>query len=98
MARTPIHPGEQLREELETIGMSASALARQIEVPANRITEILNGSRAVSADTSLRLGHWFGTSPEFWLKLQMIYDLRLAQRSLAGALANLPQRQGQSSR
>ena len=93
MARTPIHPGEQLREELDTIGMSASELARQIKVPANRITEILNGSRAVSADTSLRLGHWFGMSPDFWLKLQMSYDLRLAQQTLGGTLASLPQRQ-----
>jgi antitoxin HigA-1 len=96
MARAPIHPGEQLREELETIGMSASELARQIKVPANRITEILNGSRAVSADTSLRLGHWFGMSPDFWLKLQMIYDLRLAQQTLGGTLASLPQRSAQS--
>jgi antitoxin HigA-1 len=96
MARTPIHPGEQLREELEAISMSASELARQIKVPANRITEILNGSRAVSADTSLRLGHWFGMSPDFWLKLQMMYDLRSAQQTLGGTLANLPQRSTQS--
>jgi antitoxin HigA-1 len=84
MARTPIHPGEHLAEELKELGISAAALAREIEVPVNRVTGIINGQRSVTADTALRLGHWFGTSPEFWLNLQKLYELRLAQQSAGG--------------
>ena len=65
MARTPIHPGEILAEELTALGVSAAELARQLKVPANRITGIINGERSISADSALRLGHWFGTSAEF---------------------------------
>ena len=90
MARTPIHPGEHLAEELKELGLPAAELARQIEVPVNRITGILNGQRGVSADTALRLGHWFGTSPEFWLNLQSLYELRLARRQSGDHLATLP--------
>lgn len=90
MTRTAIHPGEHLKEELDTLGISASELARQIDVPPNRITEIINGERSLTADTALRLGHWFGTSADFWLNLQKIYDLRIAERSLGKALARLP--------
>ena len=78
--REPIHPGETLREDLDALGMSASELARRIEVPANRITGILNGQRAVTGDTALRLGRFFGTSGEFWLNLQKLYELRCAER------------------
>ncbi len=78
MTRDPIHPGETLREYLEEIGMSAAELARRIEVPVNRIAEILNGRRAITSDTALRLGHFFETSSEFWLNLQTLYELRLA--------------------
>ena len=74
--RTPIHPGEHLAEELREIGISAAELARQIDVPVNRVTAIINGQRSVTADTALRLGHWFGTSPEFWLNLQSLCQLR----------------------
>ena len=90
MARTPIHPGEHLAEELRELGISAAELARQIEVPTNRITGIINGQRAISADTALRLGHWFGTSGEFWLNLQKLYELRAAERDLGPAIARLP--------
>ncbi len=76
MARTPIHPGEHLAEELEELGLSAAELARQIDVPVNRVTAILNGQRGVTADTALRLGHWFGTSAEYGLNLQKLYELR----------------------
>jgi addiction module HigA family antidote len=82
MARTPIHPGEHLAQELNELGMSAAELARQIDVPVNRVTGIINGQRAVTADTALRLGHWFDTSPEFWLNLQNIYELRLAREEI----------------
>ena len=75
-----IHPGEHLAEELRTLNMSAASLARQIEVPASRITEILNGRRAITGDTALRLAHFFAASAEFWLNLQKLYELRLVKR------------------
>ena len=92
MARTPIHPGEHLSEAIEELGMSAAELARAIQVPTNRITSILNGRRSVSADTALRLGHWFGTSAQFWLKLQVMYDLRLAESEKGAEIKRLPKR------
>ena len=88
--RGPIHPGETLREDLEALDMSATELARRIEVPANRITEILNGRRAVTGDTALRLGHFFGTSGEFWLNLQKLYELRRAEQEHGAEIAQLP--------
>ncbi len=75
----PIHPGEILRDELAERGLSANALAKALGVPANRITGILNGTRALTADTALRLARCFGTSPEFWMNLQQAYELRRAQ-------------------
>ncbi len=90
MARAPIHPGEHLAEELREIGISAAELARQIDVPVNRVTGIINGQRGVTADTALRLGHWFGTSPEFWLNLQSLYALRLARREVGDRVKRLP--------
>jgi addiction module HigA family antidote len=92
MARTPIHPGEHLRDELEILDMSASELARQLKVPANRLTEIIAGERAVTAETAVLLGHWFGTSATFWLNLQTAYDLRLAEKALAKSLKSIPKR------
>src|SRR5712692_9285596 len=92
MARTPIHPGEHLAEELREIGISAAELARQIDVPVNRVTGIINGQRSVTADTALRLGHWFGTSPEFWLNLQTLYELRLARKEVGELVKKLPRR------
>ena len=88
--REPIHPGETLREDLDALGMSAAELARRIEVPTNRITAILNGRRAVTGDTALRLGRFFGTSGEFWLNLQKLYELRLAEREHGPTIARLP--------
>ena len=92
MARTPIHPGEILTDELAEMGLSAAQLARNLGVPTNRITQILNGERAITADTALRLGHWFGISPEFWLNLQKSYELRLAQAEIGDKLTLLPSR------
>ena len=92
MARTPIHPGEHLSEAIEDLGMSAAELARAIHVPTNRITSILNGRRAISADTTLRLGHWFGTSAQFWLNLQVLYDLRVAENEKGAEIKRLPKR------
>ena len=90
MAVPAIHPGEHLSEELEELGMSAAALARNLGVPTNRITQILNGQRAVTGDTALRLAHFFGTSPEFWLNLQNIYELRMAQQKTGKLIRSLP--------
>jgi addiction module HigA family antidote len=92
MVRTPIHPGEQLAEELREIGISAAELARQIAVPVNRVTGIINGQRGITADTALRLGHWFGTSAEFWLNLQNLYELRRAAARVGATLEKLPRR------
>jgi antitoxin HigA-1 len=92
MARTPIHPGEHLKDELTALGLSAAALARALDVPVNRVTGILNGQRAVTADTALRLAHWFGTSPQFWMNLQVLYELRLAERALGDSLKGRPTR------
>ena len=80
MGRSAIHPGEHLAEQLEALDMSAAELARQLQVPTNRITEILHGRRAITGDTALRLGHFFGTSAEFWMNLQTLYELRLAEK------------------
>jgi len=85
-----VHPGEQLAEELEMLGMSLASLARQLGVPTNRVTEILNGLRAITGDTALRLGHFFGTSAEFWLNLQSLYDLRLAEQKAGKSIRGLP--------
>ncbi len=92
MARTPIHPGEHLSEAIEELSMSAAELARAIQVPTNRITSILNGRRAISADTALRLGHWFGMSAQFWLNLQVLYDLRVAENEKGAEIKRLPKR------
>ena len=92
MARTPIHPGEVLSDELTESRTSAAALARILRVPTNRISQILNGRRAITADTSLRLSKWMGTSPEFWLNLQNAYELRLAQRQFAEEIRHIPRR------
>lgn len=79
MPRPAIHPGEILGDELNEIGISAAALARALHVPTNRITAILNGQRAITADTALRLGRWLGTGPQLWLNLQTAYELRRAE-------------------
>jgi addiction module HigA family antidote len=90
MGRMAIHPGEHLAEQLEELGMSAAKLARQIKVPTNRVTQVLNGQRAVTGDTALRLGHFFGTSAEFWLNLQKLYELRMAEREAGREVQQLP--------
>jgi addiction module HigA family antidote len=84
-----IHPGEHLAEELNELHMSAAALARHLKVPTNRVTQILNGTRDITADTALRLAHFFGTSAEFWINLQSLYDLRIAQQQTGKAIKAL---------
>jgi addiction module HigA family antidote len=92
MPRPAIHPGEILADELEDIGVTPTALSRQIDVPPNRITQIIQGKRAITEDTALRLGHWFKTSAQFWLNLQAAYDLRIATEEVGHAVAKLPTR------
>jgi addiction module HigA family antidote len=90
MSVTPNHPGEHLVEELRELRMSAAELARQLKVPTNRITEILNGQRSITGDTALRLAHFFGTTAEFWLNLQSLYDIRIAERKSGKSIRSLP--------
>jgi addiction module HigA family antidote len=90
MAVTAIHPGEHLAQELAKLKMSAAGLARQLHVPTNRVTEILNGRRAITGDTALRLAHFFGTTAEFWLNLQSLYEIRMAERKSGKSIKSLP--------
>ena len=92
MARTPIHPGEILADELKEIGISAAQLARTLAVPANRISQIIAGKRAISADTALRLARHFGTTPDLWMNLQKTYELDLARQELGPSIRHIPQR------
>jgi antitoxin HigA-1 len=90
MGLIAIHPGEHLAEELKALNMSAAELARRIGVPTNRVTQILNGTRSITGDTALRLGHFFGTSAHFWLNLQSLYDLRRAEQKAGKSIKALP--------
>jgi addiction module HigA family antidote len=85
-----IHPGKHLAEELREMGMSAAELSRQLKVPTNRVTQILNGRRSITGDTALRLAHFFGTSAEFWLNLQSLCKIRFAQQKSGAAIKALP--------
>lgn len=97
MARAATHPGEHLADELQELGMSAAELARQLAVPVSRITQIINGQRAITADTALRLGHWFNTGPEVWLNLQQLYELRRARQAVGTEIDRLPKRTAEVS-
>ncbi len=90
MGLSAIHPGERLAEELRALDMSAAELTRRIGVPTNRVTQILNGTRSITGDTALRLGHFFGTSAQFWLNLQSLYDLRIAEKKAGKSIKALP--------
>lgn len=76
----PIHPGEILKDELDELELSASAFAKQLSVPVNRVTSIINGKRSITPDTAIRLARFFGTSPEFWLNLQSSHDLKITMQ------------------
>ena len=92
MARTPIHPGEILSDELAELNIAAAEIARAIQVPPNRITQIIAGKRSISADTALRLGKWFGTGPSLWLNLQQAYELDVASQKLKSTLGKIKPR------
>ncbi len=90
MLKRAAHPGEILKDELAEIGVTATELARQIEVPANRLSQIINGKRSITGDTALRLAHWFNTDPQFWMSLQAQFDLVAANKSAGEAIKALP--------
>ena len=90
MLRRAVHPGEVLKDELAELGITLTEFARQIEVPANRVSQIIARKRAVTGDTALRLGHWFGMDPQFWLNLQAQFDLVAAERESGDAIRHLP--------
>jgi antitoxin HigA-1 len=92
MARSAIHPGEHLADAIDAMGITATHLARDLHVPPNRITAILQGQRAITADTALRLARYFSTSAAFWMNLQQLYDLRLAEAEIRDILEKIPQR------
>ena len=92
MKATPIHPGEILEDELGELGITPTELARQLRVPHNRLTQIIQGKRAITGDTAIRLGHWFGTGPNFWMNLQALHDVRLAEQESGAEVAKLPRR------
>jgi antitoxin HigA-1 len=92
MTRRPVHPGEILADELEALGLSSAELARTLDVPANRISQIIAGKRSITADTALRLGRYFGSSADLWMNLQKIYDLDLAAKTLGKAINKIPRR------
>jgi antitoxin HigA-1 len=92
VTRPPIHPGEILTDELAEIGITPTKLARQLGMPPNRISQIIAGKRAITSNTALRLGHWFGNSAQFWLNLQAAYDLRMAEAAIGKEVEALPVR------
>ena len=90
MFKCTVHPGEILKDELDEYGVSQAAFARQINVPPNRISQIIAGKRAVTGDSALRFGHWFGVEPQFWLNLQTQFDLADAEQKNGDAIRTLP--------
>ena len=90
MPRPAIHPGEVLADELQELGVSPTELSRLINVPPNRVTQIIHGRRGITGDTALR--HWFGSSAQFWLNLQSAYDIRVAEEKAGREIAKLPVR------
>ena len=94
MFERAVHPGEVLKDELEELGIAPTAFARQIAVPPNRVSQIIAGKRPIDGDTALRLGHWFGGDPQFWLNLQAQYDLVQADKAAGAAIRDLPIRTG----
>jgi antitoxin HigA-1 len=86
------HPGLVLKEELDELGITPTEFSRQIEVPPNRVSQIIAGKRSITGDTALRFGHWFGSDPQFWLSLQAQFDLAQADREVGEVIRHLPTR------
>lgn len=96
MTRSAIHPGEHLADAIAALGITPAQLARDIRVPANRVTGILHGLRSVTADTALRLGRYFGTSAAFWMNLQQLYELRRAEKQIGKGIHAIPRGKAQT--
>lgn len=92
MLQHAVHPGEVLKEELDELGITPTELARQIDVPANRMSQIIQGKRSITGDTALRLGHWFKTNPQFWMNLQAQFELAAARKVAGRSIKSLPTR------
>lgn len=90
MLQRAVHPGQILKDELEELGVTPTEFARQIDVPPNRVSQIINGKRSITGDTALRFGHWFGLEPQFWLNLQVHFDLVAAEKTAGDAIRRLP--------
>ncbi|MXW23390.1 MAG: HigA family addiction module antidote protein [Chloroflexi bacterium] len=90
MFRRAVHPGEILQGELAELDVTPTEFARQVDVPPNRVSQIIAGKRSVTSDTALRFGHWFGVDPQFWLNLQAQFDLAAAEESVGAAVRALP--------
>ena len=90
MFRRAVHPGEVLKDELAEFDVTPTEFARQIDVPANRVSQIILGKRSVTGDSALRFGHWFGVDPQFWLNLQSQFDLAVAEEKVGDAVRELP--------
>ncbi len=93
MNRDPIHPGEVLGDELSEVGISHEKLARELDVSGSTVSRIVAGKQAITADMALRLAHWFGTSPQFWVNLQSQHDLRVAEAKIGENIKSLPTRE-----
>jgi antitoxin HigA-1 len=90
MFKLAVHPGEILKDELDALDVTPTEFARQIEVPPNRISQIIAAKRSITGDTALRFGHWFGIDPQFWLNLQTQHDLAVADRQVGKTIRHLP--------
>lgn len=97
MLQRTTHPGEILQGELDELSVSPSEFARQIDVPPNRVSQIIAGKRSITADSALRFGHWFGVDPRFWINLQSQFDLAIAQQRIGAAVRQLPTVSGRTS-
>ena len=97
MFKRIVHPGSILKEELETLGTSPTEFSRQIKVPPNRVSQIIAGKRAITGDTALRFGHWFGVDPQFWINLQAQHELAVAEALTGKEIRRLPRRSDQAA-
>jgi len=94
MFKRAVHPGIILKGELDELGITPTEFARQINVPPNRVSQIISGKRSITGDTALRFGHWFGVDPEFWINLQAQFELAMADREIGEAIRKLPTKAG----
>ena len=90
MMKRAVHPGQILKQELAELDITPTEFSRQIDVPPNRISQIIGGKRSITGDTALRFGHWFGNEPEFWMNLQAQFDLAIAEQETGQVIRKLP--------